>query len=186
MRKPPFPLASNGTPSPVDSILEMSPEPAESLAVPVHSLLSSQNNLAKIQIWSHHLPLLKTLIGFLVALRTKSKLLGSLVGAQPTSLVLFLRLCPSLPLMPQAGDSRRLILLWAQTAAHLPGISFFLFHLAKSFKVSHLLRNLPQVLENRLRVRLSPLPCCEADGGGAHVSFALSCRRHTLRGTSTW
>lgn len=50
MRKPPFPPASKGTPSPVDSILEMSPEPAESLAIPAHSLLSSQNNLAKIQI----------------------------------------------------------------------------------------------------------------------------------------
>lgn len=48
MRKPPFPPASNGTLSPVYSILEMSPEPAESLPIPVHSLLSSQNNLAKI------------------------------------------------------------------------------------------------------------------------------------------
>lgn len=44
---PPFPPTAKGTPSPVDSILERSPGPAQPLPIPVHSSPSGQNKLAK-------------------------------------------------------------------------------------------------------------------------------------------
>ena len=142
--------------------------------------------------------LLKYKSDHITCLCLKASVVSSLPSGQsPSSLALWSG--PSPPLSPyfsgcvvhphsclslDAADG--LLFSEHKQQAHLPGTSFFLFSTWQNLLRSVISSGSCPKSWRRVCVRLSPPLDCGADEGGAHVSVALSCKLHTLHGTSTW